>query len=1074
MKPGTPVDPRPVDSPGPRASAGVRALLLTLPVLAWTGCAPPAPEPVEPPVAPRAELLPPVPDDEGLRWVEATLASLTLEEAVGQLVFPWLSGAYAAEDDPDFLEAVHWVEGEGIGGVVISIGTPHAYVAKLNALQARARVPLLVTSDFEQGGPGMRINHSYALPSLLAQGGGTSFPPTMAFGAVGSEEVVERFARATAREARAVGVHVTFAPVVDVNSNPENPIISTRAFGEDPEEVALLGRAYIRGARAGGILSTAKHFPGHGDTRLDSHLELPEVTADRARLDRVELPPFRAAVEEGVDGVMTAHVSVPRVLGPGAPPATLAPEFMTGLLREEMGFDGILFTDALRMGAITDHYGAGEAAVLALEAGADAILVPASVEGSIQAVLDAVEEGRLTRERIDRSVRKLLEAKARVGLHRERWVPAEGVTRTVGIAEHRALADEVASRSITLLRDRESRIPLDPLSVRRVLSITYGASDDLTAGREFDGVLRSYVDELETARIGPDTGEGELLALMDRAGEADLVLVGAYVPPRAGAGTVALPPQVADFVEALLLRRPSVLISFGNPYLLSAFPEAGAYLVAWGGREVSQAAAARAVAGAAPISGRSPITLPYLHLRGEGLDRDANPAMVARAEAGRDALDEAGLLRTPEEDPGEPAPHDPDPDLPPPGDPVPLEWLDRVISPLEADPRDHGMDPGALEELDRIILEALADSAAPGAALAVGRGDRLVRLRGYGVTDWAPESPPVTPFTLFDLASLTKVVGTTTAIMLLVEDGAVSLDDPVVRHLPGWARGDVRKREVTIRDLLLHKGGLEPFVRFFLELSGEEVIREAIYDLALQEPPGEATIYSDIGFKTLAWVVEAASGKRLDRFLQDRVFAPLGMMDTGFLPDPELRYRTAPTEADMEWRGYQAWGEVHDENAQALGGVAGHAGLFSTAQDLAVFVAMMASGGGIGPCSHGRGSGVPCGTWSRPGGVDLAEPATVAAFTSRADPEVSRALGWDTPSGRSSAGDYFSARSFGHTGFTGTSIWVDPELDLWVVLLTNRVNPTRENTRHIPLRRAVHDAAAAAVTDRAVSPREGS
>jgi beta-N-acetylhexosaminidase len=1058
----------------PRSLSGLVFLLMLV------GCAPGPPHP-EAPLVPgpghATGSLAPAPDPEGARWVEEALASLTLSDAVGQLVFPWLSGSYAAEDDPEFLEAVRWVEEDRIGGVVISIGTPLAYAAKLNALQARARVPLLVTSDFEQGGPGMRINHSYALPSLLAQGGGTSFPPTMAFGAVGSEELVEAFGRVTGLEARAVGVHVAFAPVLDVNSNPENPIISTRAFGESPEEVTRLGRAWIRGARAGGVLSTAKHFPGHGDTRIDSHLELPEVTADRARLDRVELPPFRGAVEEGVDGIMTAHVSVPGVLGPGAPPATLAPEFMTRLLRDEMGFDGILYTDALRMGAITEHYGAGEAAVLALEAGADALLVPASVPEAVQAVVAAVEQGRLSRERIDRSVRRLLEEKARVGLHRERSVPLDGVAGVVGRAEHRALAEEAAARSMTLLRDRESRVPLDPMEVRRVLSITYGSLDDLIAGREFDAMLRAYFPELESARIGPDTDDRGLTGLLDRARGADVVVLGAYVPPRAGAGSVALPPAAADFVEALVLRHPTVLISFGNPYLLSAFPDVGSYLVAWGGREVSQGAAARALAGAAPISGRSPITIPGLHARGEGLSREANPVMAARGAGPRDALDEAGLLRR-VDDPRAPvwpgvAPGT-DPEDAGAGTPVPLEWLDLTVSPLEGDPEALGMDPAALDTLDALIREALADSAAPGAALAVGRSGGLVRLRGYGRLDWAPESAPVTPATLFDLASLTKVVGTTTAIMLLVEDGTLSLDDPVVRYLPGWARGDERRREATIRHLLLHRSGFEPFVRFFLELDGESAIRSAVYDLPLLSPPGEATVYSDIGFKTLAWVVEAVSGARLDRFLEERLFGPLGMTDTGFLPDPELRWRTAPTEWDREWRGYQAWGEVHDENAHALGGVAGHAGLFSTAQDLAVFVQLMARSGGIPSCVHRPGAGMACGARSRPADVTLMAPGTVAAFTSRADPEVSRALGWDTPAGRSSAGDYFSARSFGHTGFTGTSIWVDPELDLWVVLLTSRVNPTRENTRHIPLRREVHDAAAAAVRDRPVTRRDGS
>ena len=1001
-------------------------------------------------------------DERAADWVEGTLEGLTLREAVGQLVFPWISGAYAAEDDPELLEAFEWVDRWGVGGVAISIGAPHAYAAKLNTLQERADVPLLVTSDFENGGPGMRLNHSYALPTLLPQGGGASFPPTMAFGAVGEEEEAERFARITAREARAVGVHLNFAPVLDVNSNPENPIINTRAFGESPTDVARLGRAYIRGARQGGVLTTAKHFPGHGDTRVDSHLELPEVTADRTRLDQFELIPFRAAVDEGVDAVMTAHVSLPGILGPGAPPATLSPEFMTELLREEMDFSGLLFTDALSMGAITDGYGAGEVAVLALEAGADVILIPESVPAAIEAVVEAVEAGRVSRLRIDESVRRILTAKARVGLDRHRTVSLDEVTRVVGTAEHRDVANEIATRAITLPRDRDGLVPLDPERIRRVLSITYAVPADLVAGREFDGVLAGLVSELEAARVGPETPGEELTELLARAASFDMVLVNAYVPPRAGAGSVALPDEVQSFVRSLGARQPTVLISLGNPYLLNALPSIGSYLVAWGDREVSQRAAARAIAGAEPIGGRLPITLPGLHERGEGLDREAIQAIPDLENRRSDGLDlipaPDGLgLQTP------PIPE---------GVPAPGSWRTLTISPLEADPGTVGMDALALEELDAYVLSALADSVAPGAVLAIARGGKLVRLRGYGRLDWEPGSPEVTPFSLYDLASLTKVVGTTTAIMILAEEGIVDLDDLVIRYLPEFSRGDARKAVVTIRDLLLHQAGLPPFRLFFEELEGSEAVRAAVYETPLEFPPRSGTEYSDIGFMTLAWVIEAVTGERLDRFLERRVFRPLGMFDTGFNPDPSERGRIAPTERATEYRPYLIIGEVHDENAHAMGGVAGHAGLFSTAQDLAVLGGLLTNRGMLEVCDFEPASGVPCGARSAPIRTRFLEEETIRRFTARAGLESSRALGWDTPSGQSSSGDYFSAQSYGHTGFTGTSIWIDPELELFVILLTNRVNPTRENTRHIPFRRAVHDLAIAAISDREIAPRD--
>ena len=1058
-------------------------------------------------------------DEHARRWVDETLATLTLRQAVAQLVIPWIPGGYASESDADFQELLGWVE-EGLGGVSISIGVPDAYAAKLNRLQSRARVPLLVTSDFENGGPGMRINHSYALPSLLPQGGGTSFPPTMAFGAAGDEELAFEYGRITAREARAVGVHWLFAPVLDVNSNPDNPVINTRSFGADPEAVGRLGASFIRGARAGGALATAKHYPGHGDTRTDSHIELPVITADRERLDRVELLPFRMAVDAGVDAVMTAHVAVPGVLGDDLP-ATMSPYFMTELLRGEMGFDGILFTDALRMGAITDGYGAGEAAVLALEAGSDVLLAPADVGETIDAVAAAVESGRMSRARVDLSVRRLLEAKAGLGLHLGTHVEPAAVAARVGTAEHRAAADRAAAASVTLVRDARGAVPLAPGAT--ILSVTYARPDDLLAGRTFDTTLRGVAGGLNpgagaaatvaTARVGPDTAWPVYDSLLHAAGQADAVIIGAYVPPRSGVGSVGVPEAFRTFVEAAnrIEGTGAIVISFGNPYLLSAFPAAGTYLAAWGGWEVSQRAAARAVAGAAAITGRLPISIPPLHDIGDGLDRTVAPRVAARDLAARiDPLQEAGFVpgardgvagpaadtgaQTATGGPGRWQPHTP---VPPCADRSPSGPLDEpappgsgraataspddladtfcrdgavVVSPREADPARAGLSADSLAALDDLILAALADSAASGAALAVVRRGQLVRLRGYGRLDHDEAAPPVTPASIFDMASLTKVVGTTSAAVILAQRGALSLDDRVTDHLPWWDEGDAAKSQVTIRHLLVHQGGLPPFRRFFLEMQGRQAYEAAIGALPLDHLPGDSTVYSDIGLMTVAFIVEEVTGRTLDDFLRREVWGPLGMADTGFAPDHAIWHRVATTELDEGYRGYHVHGVVHDENAHAIGGVAGHAGLFSSARDLAVFTQLMLDRGVAGPCRADPASGLPC---HRPrfNPVAVFAPGWVARITRRQSDTSTRAIGWDTPSPRSSAGDYFSARSFGHTGYTGTSIWIDPTQDLAVVLLTNRVNPTRNNSKHVPLRREVHDRVARAITDTPPRPR---
>jgi beta-glucosidase-like glycosyl hydrolase/CubicO group peptidase (beta-lactamase class C family) len=1012
--------------------------------------------------------LSPALDAEARAWVDEALASLSLREAVGQLVFEWIPGAYVSPTSPEFAALEELVVDYGVGGVSISIGLPHSYAAKLNALQSRARIPLLVTSDFENGGPGMRINHSYALPSLLAQGGGTSFPSTMAFGAIGDERWAREYGRVTAVEARALGVHLNFAPVMDVNSNPENPIIATRSFGEDPAAVSRLGTAFIRGAREGGQLTTAKHFPGHGDTRTDSHIGLPVVDADRARLDAMELVPFQAAVDEGVDLVMTAHVAMPEVLGPNAPPATLAPEFMTQILRDDMGFDGVVITDALRMGAIAEGYGVSETALLSLEAGSDILLAPADVAATIEAVVGAVEDGRIPRARVDASVRRILELKARVGLHRNRMVDLEGVDDLVGSGAHLALADSAAALSMTLVRDHERLVPTGIAPDRNVLSLTLARPSDLTAGSAFNAALAPYTRGLSRARVNQGASEADRLRALKMGLEADLVVVGAYLPPRAGAGSVGVPPEFASLIRELALARPTVLVSFGSPYILAATPDVGTYLVAWGPREVSQKAAARALVGAAPISGRLPISLPPFHRLGEGEDR-AEIAAVAALDTGiPDALDETGMVVQRREagdavgsSGGAPggydrrAPGGPDEGL------APEQHRARGFREGEVEPATVGMSADGLAVADSMVLAAIEDGAFPGAALAIGRRGRVVRLRGYGSVDWAQGAEPATERTIWDLASLTKVAGTTTATMILVEDGTLSLDDRVVEYWPEWSAGDARKEEVTLRHLLLHRAGLPPFRTFFNEMDGRRAYRSAFEALPLDYDPGTDTAYSDIGLQTLAFVIEEVTGTRIDALLRERVWEPLGMRDTDFNPDPATHWRVAPTEVDENYRGTHVHGVVHDENAYAQSGVAGHAGLFSTARDLSVFARMMLGGGEYmaGPEDDPREGG------------RLLRAETIDGFTARFDDSSSRALGWDTPTDRSSSGLMVSERAFGHTGFTGTSMWVDPELDLFVILLTNRVNPTRENTKLFPLRRALADQVVRSVTDVAVEPR---
>lgn len=557
------------------------------------------------------------------RWIERTLASLSLRQKVAQLIMPWVGGDYAAVGSPEFEHVRRWVEEDEVGGLVLSIGLPLSYAAKLNELQRRARVPLLIASDMENG-PGMRLGNIYALPSMLPQGGGTVFPPVMALGATRSEDLAYKLGHVLGTEARAIGVHLAFGPVLDVNSNPLNPIINTRSFGESPDLVARLARAYIRGAHATGLMTTAKHFPGHGDTDVDSHIDLPTIRGNRSHLDSVDLPPFRSAVSDGIDAIMTAHIAVTGVEGAEAGPATLSRGFMTGILRDEMRFEGLLFTDAMTMGGVAKRYGATEPLIMALEAGADVLLMPRNVSTAIETVLGAIESGRLSRERIDASVRRVLVAKARAGLPHGRLVNLNSVSRIVAIPQHTAVAEEIAERSITLAQDRLGLVPLAADSTKKILVITYAEPADLVAGRAFNAVIDQRLPAARTVRIDTRTSDAEYAVLRAQADSADLLVISAYVSPREFAGTIGTQRVFSEFVEGFALSgKPIIVISFGSPYLLSAFPSVSSYMLAWGGTPVSQRAAALAVLGYRGIDGRLPISLPPALSFGAGISRQA-------------------------------------------------------------------------------------------------------------------------------------------------------------------------------------------------------------------------------------------------------------------------------------------------------------------------------------------------------------------------------------------------------------------------------------------------------------------
>ena len=574
-------------------------------------------------VQPTTELAPVAPaliaQTEDEAWVERTLTGLTLRQKVGQLIMPWVLGDFAPEGSPSHDRILEYIEDQGIGGVIMSVGSPTEVAAKLNDFQAHSNIPLLVAADLETGA-GFRMRGAVQMPGTIELGGATDFPSLMAVGATADPQLAYEMGRITAREARGVGIHIPFAPVLDVNNNPDNPIINVRSFGENPEDVADLGAAFVRGVQEHGAIATGKHFPGHGDTETDSHLGLPVIPHSRARMDSVEMFPFRHAIEAGMGAVMTAHISVPSLDGGVGDPATLSSAVLTDLLRDEMEFDGLLFTDAMDMSAISRGFGAEEASVRAIEAGADVILMPPSVERAVEGIAAAVESGRIEASRIDASVRRILETKKQMGLDRDRTVQIDQIGQVVGIPAHTQVAAEIAERSITLLHNGGNLLPLLGTRSARVMSVSFRRTSDVLAGRYFNTRLRQTYPRLTTAGLDVNSGPALYEDLLRQARQQALVILSTYVTAFSQSGSLALPEEVVDFAGQLTeIGVPHIVISFGNPYLITELPDVRAYMLAWSGSEVSQTAAAQALFGDIEISGRVPTRIPPLYEIGDGI-----------------------------------------------------------------------------------------------------------------------------------------------------------------------------------------------------------------------------------------------------------------------------------------------------------------------------------------------------------------------------------------------------------------------------------------------------------------------
>ena len=543
-------------------------------------------------------------------WADCVLAGMSLRDKAAQMVWPQVFGDYVSSDAPQWRKISGWITQQHVGGIIMSVGSPLEIAAKLNALQRMSDLPLLVGGDLEFGA-GYRARGGYFLPNGIDLGGAVLFPPEMAIGATRDTMLAYEQGRITAIEGRALGFHIDFSPILDVNNNPANPVISTRSFGEDPALVARLGTAFIRGVQEHGMIATGKHFPGHGDTGTNSHLALPVVRVSRARLDSVELVPFNAAVKANVGAIMTFHGSMPALDSSGVP-GTLSHNVLTSLLRDDMHFHGLIVSDAMDMQGVLNTYGAVKAAQMAVAAGADVLLQPQDVATTVDAVVAGVKAGQYTEARLDESVRRILATKARTGLRTSRVVNLDSARAVVGDSADAAVARLAAERSITLVRDSAHQLPLGRLNHgARILSVTFAHRADLGAGVTFDAELRKIFPALRPEYVDADAERPDFFRLLAIADSADVILVSSYVAHSSTVTTINAPQGFVDFIEELQRRREHpIVMAFGNPYFLQQIPDVSAYVVAWGGFPVSQSAAARAVLGLAPMTGMLPITIP--------------------------------------------------------------------------------------------------------------------------------------------------------------------------------------------------------------------------------------------------------------------------------------------------------------------------------------------------------------------------------------------------------------------------------------------------------------------------------
>ncbi len=924
-------------------------------------------------------------------WADSVLSQMTLEEKIGQL---FMVAAYSNRDQDHETELSKLVEDYHIGGVIFFQGGPQREVKMYNALQKKAKYPLWVGMDAEWG-LGMRLDSTI------------KFPRQLTLGAVQNDTLIYRMGMEIGRQCRRVGVHINFAPVVDVNNNPKNPVINSRSFGENKLWVTRKGDAYMKGLEAAGTMANAKHFPGHGDTETDSHHNLPVIKHDADRLANVELYPFRKLIDEGLSSVMVAHLSVPALDSANNRASTLSPEIVTDLLKDQYGFQGLIFTDALNMKGVASFYEPGQVDLMAAQAGNDVLLFAEDVGKAVDLISKAIESKDYSEKRLDESVLKILRAKEWLGLDKDRFVEEHHIIEDINTPAALMLKKRLSEAAMTLIKNEDSVLPIHLTDSTKVGVITIGGG-----GKVFAKALNGYIPN-DHFSLPANLSSADKESWVKKLANFDTVIVhisGTNNRPNKNFG---LSKSAISLAEAIGSQSTTILVHMGNPYALENLsqPEAfKAILIGYQDDPIMHRAAADALVGVNDVNGKLPVRIGDLFPAQTGLKIEANQRLQTAA------------------------------------DPVLKYYGD------------------SFQKVDSIAELGLAKKAYPGAQVLVAQGGRVIYDKTFGYHTYEKKDP-VKRTDVYDIASITKVVATTVSLMKLQDMGKFSLDEPMKTYFPEIEKSSPYAN-LTSRQMLAHVAGLKPWIPFYIETVDDGVPDSILYsdvnsdvysvevakDLYIDNRYSDSLLtkilatplnkkgeykYSDLGYYFMREIIKRQSGMRVDSFAYQFIYRPMGLQRIGYLPLERIDAdEIVPTEYDQYFRNQLLIGYTHDPGAAMQGGVGGHAGVFSNAYDIAAIMQMFLNNGTYG-------------------GVKILDPSTVAEYTKcqYCEDELDenrRGAGFDKPvipDGPGPTCKCVSFDSFGHSGFTGTIAWADPSEDIIYVFLSNRVYPSAENNR---------------------------